>query len=334
MAEIARFMNSTEDDPRIYDAQDWDFAIQTILGSPYDSSRVGTGVSRYYKGSPSDQLLIVTANGSDMVTTVSVGSAVVYGKFYELTEPKQLVHEPADAELLRVDRVVLRLDNRIDKRTMSVEIKTGEPSNNRIPPALTWTNEIKEIALASVDIVPGRSYITQADVLDTRAYKEVCGFLPLHNILRGLEVDSNGISSQPNNPYVKIDANPFRQTIQDRTDTILRLRDGIVEDRQNEMRADVYLAKTTGVYDVFVYVAFDENYLPVGTDVQLSTFINGTYDAIISARTSSNAKDNIFSGAQIVDLNAGDELTISVNILGSLSSYTTRNIRVRIAKRF
>lgn len=334
MAEIARFMNSTADDSRIYDAQDFDFAMQTIFGSPFDGSRVGTGVSRYYRGTNSDQLLVVTANGTDMTTTVSIGSAVVFGKFYELTEPKRLPHEPANATIMRVDRVVLRLDNRIDRRTMSIEVKTGTPSDNRIPPALTWNDEIKEIALASVDIVAGRSFITQADVLDTRAYKEVCGFLPLHNILRGLEVDSNGISSQPNNPYVKIDANPFRQTIQDRTDTTIRLRDGIVEDRQNEMRADVYLAKTTGVYDVFVYVAFDENVLPVGTDVQLSTFINGRYDAIISARTSSDGKDNIFSGAQIVDLSAGDELTLSINILGELSSYTTRNVRARIAKRF
>lgn len=334
MAEIARFMNSTAEDPRIYDAQDFDFAMQTILGSPYDASRVGTGVSRYYKGSESDQLLAVTANGSDMVTTVSIGSAVVFGKFYELTEPKQLIHEPADAAMLRVDRVVLRLDNRIDKRTMSIEVKKGDPSLNRIPPVLTWSEEIKEIALASVDIVAGRSYITQADVLDTRAYKEVCGFLPLHNILRGLEVDSNGILSQPNNPYVKVNVNPSNQIIQDRTATTLRLRDGIVQDRQNEMRADIYLAKTTGVYNMFVTVAFDENVLPNETDIQFQAFINGQYDSIISARPVSNGKDNYFDGNQFVDLNAGDELEIKIYILGSSSTYTTRNIRARIAKQF
>jgi hypothetical protein len=327
------FMNSYGNDKRVYDAQDFAFVMQQLIGSSFTAERVGTGVSRYYKNTESEELLKVTANGTNMATTVSIGAAAISGQFYELTEPKQLFHQSANSNLLRVDRIVLRLDNRIEQRKITLEVKAGTPSNDRIPPGLTWTDEIKEIALASVDIVAGRSYITQEDVLDTRSYKEVCGFLPLHNIYRGINVDSTGITSFPNNSYVASEGNTT-QVFKDRTESFLNFQGNLQTDARNEVRNSKFSPQTSGTYLISVYMRMDEGAasIPAGTDVQIGIYVNGTYNAMAMAGVAATAGDNLFKGQEIVDLKNGDELQLNVLFIGTLSEYRPKNYRVRIVK--
>lgn len=335
MAERYFFFDDYQNDERIYGATEFTLYFAQLIGSGYTAKFLGSGISRYNPFSQDEtaENLVVSANGQNMNLTISTGAAFIAGRGYfnDAAMVKSLGN--ANATMDRVDRIVLRLNLNDTERNIKCFVKNGQPSANPVAPELQQDERIKEISLARITVRAGKSFIDPADVRDERIYKELGGFLPLHNIYRGFQIDSNGISSQPNNSYVKVDVNPSNQNVPDRTATTLRLRDGIVADRQNEMRGDVFLAKTTGVYDVFVTVAFDE-VLPVGTDIQFQAVINGTYDHLISGRTSAHVKDNYFFGTTMVDLDFGDEFEIRLYILGSLQTYTTRNVRVRIAKKF
>jgi len=330
------FFDDYQNDERIYGAQEFSLYFQQLIGSGYTAKFLGSGISRYnpFSDDENAESLIVSANGQNMELTISTGAAFIAGRGYFNDAVLTKVLGNANATLDRVDRIILRLNLNDNQRNIKCFVKPGQPSENPVAPELQQDDRIKEISLARITVRAGKSFIDPADIRDERIYKELGGYLPLHNIYRGFIVDSNGISSQPNNPYVEIEGD-IRQTFKDRTDTRLNLSGLIKKDMQNEMRGNTYSPKSSGVYDVFAYVAFDE-VLPVGTDVQISVWKNGVYDTILVARVNPTNKDNIFNGSTMLYLDMEDTLEIYANIAfpSGTSSVESRNYRVRIAKRF
>lgn len=172
MAEKYLFFNSTQTDRRRNQASDM---------ADYWRSFLFTGlIHRNFKPN-----LQVFANGNNREITVEPGKALIAGCLYirnNVDNQPYRIDDP-DSLLDRIDRVVLRFDNRIDNRYIKAFIKKGEPSINPDPPTLERVFLIDgddepliyELSLAQIRIVAGKSYIEQADILDERLDQSVCG---------------------------------------------------------------------------------------------------------------------------------------------------------------
>lgn len=156
MAEFYRFFNSTANDVREYQAEDFSQFFQNFLGNGF------------FEG------LRVQSENS-MNTIVAPGSAFIEGHEYTNTSHISLTHAPADPSLDRIDRVVLRLNRDIDARYIKAFVKQGTPSTNPKPPELTRNDVVYELSLAQVRIEAGKSYIDSTQIKDERGDHRVCG---------------------------------------------------------------------------------------------------------------------------------------------------------------
>lgn len=162
MAEIYKFFDSTEDDLRFYQASDF---------ANYFGKVLSTGLLHI------DEVpgLEVSGTGSDLNLYVSPGGAIMKGHLYENTTPKKLEVGLPESSLDRIDRVVLRFDNRYESRYIRLFVKQGESSVNPVAPTLQRDNEIYELSLASIRVRSNTSSISLTDIKDERLDREVAG---------------------------------------------------------------------------------------------------------------------------------------------------------------
>lgn len=81
----------------------------------------------------------------------------------------------ANGTMPRIDRVILRNDEA--ERTPSILVIEGAYSNDPTPPELTNNVTIQEKCLAEIYVAAGTVEITQADITDTRADTDLCGYI-------------------------------------------------------------------------------------------------------------------------------------------------------------
>jgi hypothetical protein len=315
--EKSYFFDSTSDDQRIYQAADF---------ARFHAQIIGNGVSN-------------TANLPDLEVTaktnmdVALGAGYMFanGYMYENDSTMTLKHVIADPVNDRIDRVVIRFDNNPAERRIYAYIKQGVPAKSPTPPALQRDNYIYEMSVAQVRIKAGKSFIEQSQITDERANDAVCGYIPLHNIYRGLQINEDGIVNLLNQSYVESDGN-INFNVSDREVVNFPFSSVLKVDKQKEVKNNRFIPKFDGVYFIFGYIAFDEGVLPTQADVQLSLRINGEYSTIFAARTASGKKDNIFVGSTVETIKAGSTVEIAVFIQNLESDVQARNIRVRIVK--
>ena len=107
----------------------------------------------------------VTADGTSMEISVSAGRALIEGHFcYDRSAAALAVSAATSA---RTDLVVLRLDE--EQRMISLAIAEGAAVPVR-------SENVYELAIASVDVPAGASAITPAMITDLRADTEFCGY--------------------------------------------------------------------------------------------------------------------------------------------------------------
>ena len=116
--------------------------------------------------------LKVSANG--MVVTVGVGRAWINGHYYMNDTPHSFAATVAPIGGTRWDRVVLRLDNNIGVRSISLVYVQGTASNSPTKPAPVRAGNIYDLVLADIFIGTNATTLT---VTDTRANTSVCGWL-------------------------------------------------------------------------------------------------------------------------------------------------------------
>ncbi len=162
MAEIYKFFDSTEDDLRYYQASDF---------ANYFGKVLSTGLLHI------DEVpgLEVSGTGSDLNLYVSPGGAIMKGHLYENTTPKKLEVGLPESSLDRIDRVVLRFDNRYESRYIRLFVKQGESSVNPLAPTLQRDNEIYELSLASIRVRSNTSSISLSDIKDERLDRQFAG---------------------------------------------------------------------------------------------------------------------------------------------------------------
>ena len=166
MAEHYSFFDSVITNDGLYDRE---YNAQQF--TDYFHALVTTGVM---KGLYNE--LKVTANGSNMMTTIDTGLAFVQGKYYRNDAKLNHTHDTESLGKNRIDRIVVRRDLNTEARYTKSFIKKGEASTNPVAPPLTRDDMVYEISLAQVKITGGQTYISVNDVTDERGDKELCPF--------------------------------------------------------------------------------------------------------------------------------------------------------------
>lgn len=164
MTEHFSFFDAIQDSNGHYDRE---YNAQQF--TDYFKSLVTTGVM---KGAYNQ--LEVTANGSNMTSSVKSGIAFVEGRYYYNDALLELTHDTEVIGLSRIDRVVVRMDLSTDARHVKTFIKKGVPAASPVPPILTQTQQLYEISLAQVRVVGGQTYIANNAVTDERGKDVIC----------------------------------------------------------------------------------------------------------------------------------------------------------------
>lgn len=161
MAEKSGFFNALNvngEYDRKYNANDYSDNLAVVISN---------GVLR----STADDLR-VTASG--MACTVQAGRAWINGKYYYNDAPFTFAAVTAPAGGSRWDRIVLRLNNEIDSRVISVLYLQGTAANEPVKPEPVRSGNVYDLVLADVFVGTNASSVK---VTDTRADASLCGWV-------------------------------------------------------------------------------------------------------------------------------------------------------------
>lgn len=323
MAERGYFFDSTQNDQHVYQAADLARFFAPIIGNGFSNT------TQYAD-------LEVTAK-TNMDIQVGAGLAYHNGYMYENDSALTLTHDIADPNNDRIDRVVVRFDNDPAVKEYYSYIKKGSPGGGA--PSLESNNYVAELAIAQVIVRAGQSYVEQADITDERPGN----YIDLHNLKRGVQVNEKGVVTMPNQSYVDV----FTRDI---TDSYLKFRESdddvldvplesVESDNQNELSGSTFVPKADGVYNVWIQLRTQEIDLRElnidKADVQIHANINGSRPGLpLFAAVFNGPQDNIWTGSQIINLNAGDEFKFQAWLqhFNDTPNIPIRDVRCRIAK--
>lgn len=344
MAERSLFWNSNGADIRTYQAEDLAAVIQQLIGTNTDFSKIGTGVGRFNSAGANG--LVASANSSNMNISLSAGYAFIAGKMYINDSAMSKTVAAAHPSLPRIDRLVLKYDASTAVRDIKAYVKQGTAAASPSAPALQNDATVKEISVARIYVVAGRSFITPADVTDERSDSSVCGFLPIHNIYRGMNISPEGIVTMPNQSYVEstiIHSSPFLAIPLNPTIGTLPLYTpnvgaSYLKDLQGEVNTShQFIPKVAGTYIITMYIRCQNFSFPANESIDLQSFlkkngVDGDETQAVIARRTDISGDNIFQGTAIETLNAGDVISFSLTRFGSPTNPVILNQQIRIAK--
>lgn len=147
---------------RVYNAEQF---------AAYFASFIGNGIF----GNSMSELVVVENETPNMSVNVSSGKAWINGWWYRNTEDYNLSVDVADGILNRIDIVVLRWGN--VERDMWLQVIKGTPSAEPTAPSITRDADYYDLKLCEVSVPAGAINIRQAQITDTRAISDVCGFV-------------------------------------------------------------------------------------------------------------------------------------------------------------
>lgn len=162
MPEKSCFFDSTAEDPREYTADEFAEYFRRVL------------TDGIFNGGTNLQ---VTADGTNMNVNIADGYAWIQGYMYKVYGAHTLTLDTADPTYDRIDRVVLRLDKSLEKRSIEAVVLKGTPSATPTPPALTRNDNVYELSLAQVRVIAGKSFIEGFQITDERLNTQVCGLV-------------------------------------------------------------------------------------------------------------------------------------------------------------
>ena len=161
MAEFYRFFDSTLDDPRKYDAEEFAEYFRQIL------------IDGIFNGGTNLQ---VTCDGTNMNVKVNEGYGWIKGYLYKADNlGVDLQLDTADVVHDRIDRIILRWDK--VNRYIKAFVLKGIPASIPVPSELTRNDSLYEISLAQVRVIAGKSFIASPEITDERLNTNVCGLV-------------------------------------------------------------------------------------------------------------------------------------------------------------
>lgn len=273
--------------------------------------------------------LEVTAK-TNMDIALGAGFMFANGYMYENDSTRTLTHAIADPNNDRIDRIVICFDNNPAERRIYTYVKKGNPASNPVPPSVTRDSYVFEMSVAQVRIIAGKSFVEQNQITDERTNDAVCGYIPLHNIYRGLTINEFGMVSMPHQSFMKsMNTNPITLTSSSQT-----IPFGTVEtDKQGEViNSTTFKAKADGIYQIWVEFAWAQDEGLSGADVQIYLYVNGSESFPLAAKVLADDNDNFVIQSGFDELQAGDEVTVRALAFRAGSLPGTRFTRIRIAK--
>lgn len=155
MKEFYGFFDSTPGDERVYSSEEFAAMFRAL-------SRDGTADMQ-------DSLNVVPATG--MQVEVKPGFCIIDGHVYAMTEDgggKKLLTLSTAGSAARIDRVVAQLSVETTARKIELAVKEGLPASSPKPQDLTYSDKVKEIALADILVTAGVSSVTAQAITDRR----------------------------------------------------------------------------------------------------------------------------------------------------------------------
>lgn len=321
MAERMYFFDSTEDDERIYNAADF---------ARFHAQIIGNGVSNTVN-LPN---LEVTAQ-NNMNVGLGAGYMFANGYMYENTSMLTLTHDTADSNNDRIDRVVICFDANPEERSIKAVILKGTPASNPVPPPLQRDNYVYQMSVAQVRIIAGKSFIEQSQIMDERANDEVCGYIPLHNIYRGMQINEHGMVTLPNQSFIK-SMNTVPQSIPRNVSlaNAIPLELGQIEDdKQLEVINDTQLrVKSDGVYNIWAEVVFREDDIEPGSNMIIYVFKNGQESFPIGMKAFVNKSDRFLMVSGFDVYKEGDVVDFRFTSFNFPTNSKTLFTRIRLSK--
>lgn len=120
--------------------------------------------------------LEVVASGISMSVAVSTGFCIALGRYMNNTEAYTLTLTPP-ASNKRIDMIVARVSIASNERNFRLMVKQGVAAANPQPPTLVRNDGIYELCLAKITLTSSTVIITDDIIEDTRADKELCGYV-------------------------------------------------------------------------------------------------------------------------------------------------------------
>ena len=154
-----------------------------LTGGEYDRVYLASSFARYFasfigNGVFADKaagLMVYQTNPSTMGVKVLPGQAWINGYWYENDSEFSLPIDIADGVLNRIDLVVLRWGT--VERSINLVVKKGTPASNAVAPVVQRDSDYYELKLAEIHVTAGSTGITQANLVDTRADTNICGWV-------------------------------------------------------------------------------------------------------------------------------------------------------------
>src|SRR5690625_1572379 len=324
MAEKSYFYDSTASDERIYQAADF---------ARFHHQIIGDGVSNTLNLPD----LEVSAE-NNMEVSLGAGYMFANGYLYENSSTMTLKHDIADSSNDRIDRIVIRFDSDPAQRRIYAVIKKGTPAKNPAPPSITRDNYVHEMSVAQVRIIAGKSHIEQSEITDERANDDVCGYIPLHNIYRGLGINELGMVTMPNQSFLEVENSNPNAVIDGEERTDILLGNQVVEDTQNELHNGMFVPKADGIYTIWAMVRCDEADLRGedvgGTDIQIFLVVNDEQTRFpIIVNVLHDHRDNMWTGSTVMRIKKGDKVHLSAKLIHKPGGdIPIRNTWFRISK--
>ena len=197
---------------RVYNAEDFSNYLNLIVGS---------GVFP----NPSTNLQVLAGSGFNLV--VKAGEGWIDGKKLANTTDFTITLDGSDVLLNRIDCIIMYLD--YSERAMGISVLKGTPAAEPTAPELTRTSTRIEYCLAQVAVNKQVTSITQANITDTRADSDVCGWVA------GLiqQVDTSTLFNQWQSAYSQYYA------------TVKQQLDDFMETLTEELNVNTYLVQYT-----------------------------------------------------------------------------------------
>jgi hypothetical protein len=148
-----------------------------VYSRAYSSDVLALFLSRYFRngifGSDASSFQVVAGDG--MTVTVLPGFANINGRQVYEQNSRVLAVQASDANLDRIDTVVLRLDLALSALNIDLYIVKGVAAAMPVAPTLTRNASVHELGLANLLISKGSTAVTQARITDTRLDSDRCG---------------------------------------------------------------------------------------------------------------------------------------------------------------